>query len=209
MAGELAREDLQELRSAIMRELRGWPENRVDALSRCVRLSADLDLLWMEYVVSGSRDAIIRIIDVLEWDDLIRRKLQVMMRSTDSWFFRRYRQTRFTKFANELHECLGVRCDVHRQNVDNPDDLDTHCMMTGTDIDAERSASARRLLTLSHAEIEQHIGVKAAAKWSLVANALQDEAILEICQNEATRRTGRCRDSLFEIIASSLFHGLI
>ena len=55
------------------------------------------------------------------------------------------------------------------------------------------------LFALSQEEVKAHIGVKAAAKWSLASNAKQHVLVLEACEEEIARRDGRAKLALLEI----------
>jgi hypothetical protein len=172
----------------------------VNAVERALRTPTDNDLLWVEFAVSGSKAPVVRLIEVLEWTDRVRDKLdgwlrQPVPRGFRSLFDRGYQTQR------ELRNVAGIVCDRARQNIDTPDDLDCRCMLDGLVISQERFERVRRVLPfpLSSDDL-YHIGIKASAKWSLASNCEQHPKVRDVCVAEAARRSGRARLALLDII---------
>ena len=51
---------------------------------RPIRTGLDLDLLWCEFLATGSTEPVFRIIDVLNWPDLVRARLQEWRQTPES-----------------------------------------------------------------------------------------------------------------------------
>ncbi len=172
----------------------------VNAIERAIRAPTDNDLLWVEFTVCGNEEPVVRLIDVLEWTDRVREGLDAWLRrpaprSFLSLFHRGHQTQR------ELRNVAGIVCDLARQSIDTPDDLDCRCMLDGLAISAERFERVRRILPfpLSSDDL-YHIGIKASAKWSLASNCERHPKVRDVCVSEAARRSGRARLALLNII---------
>ena len=172
-----------------------------NALLRPIRDGLDLDLLWMEFLVTGNRDAVVRIIEVLEWPDLLRGRLQqwlvfTTMRGPLSWRERRK--------VLALGDAEGLSIDLDQGKIITPEDLDCRCFLQGVQTNPERAKRIRKLLPFSLSEEELlHCGVRASAKWSLWSNAAQHSAVMEACVEEIRTTSLRARLSLLEIQAEA------
>ena len=172
-----------------------------NALLRPIRDGLDLDLLWMEFLVTGNRDAVVRIIEVLEWPDLLRGRLQqwlvfTTMRGPLSWRERRR--------VLALRDAAGLSIDLDQGKITTPEDLDCRCFLQGVQTNPERAKRLRKLLPFSLSEEELlHWGVKGTAKWSLWSNAAQHLAVMEVCVEETRSTSLRARLSLLEIQAEA------
>ncbi len=195
------------IRKDIEEVLQNWSPGAIAPLVRPVSTPADLDLLWCEFLATGSVEPVLRIIDVLERPDHVRSKLEDWLQATSH---RRPRRG-FSIPAKILRRLLirrlwtkaSILCDPHRGGVLSPQDLDCHCMTTGWDLDRERAVRIAKLLPVNLYGEDAYIGLKAVARWSLASHAHQHAVIFELCESEAAKRTGRCRTLLLEIVAKA------
>ncbi|MBI4083896.1 MAG: hypothetical protein HY423_14930 [Candidatus Lambdaproteobacteria bacterium] len=184
------------------------PSGPVNALDRIVRTSTDNDLLWAEFSLTGSPAPISRLIDILEWSDTVRDKLQCWLQSPPSWLARllaagwRRELTR-----SKLILVAGIRCDLERKHIVTADDLDCISMTQGLDfVLRDRFAEIRRAFPFGlTAEEMGRIAIKATAKWSLAGYALRHPIVLDTCEREIPHRKGRARLSLLEIAVEARF----
>jgi hypothetical protein len=174
-----------------------------NALDRPIRTATDNDLHWVEFAVLGREAPVVRLIDVLEWPDRVRDKLDAWLRQPAPSrlrfpFHRRYR----TQWS--LHSVAGIVCDLASRTIDTPDDLDCRCMLDGLAMSRERLVRVRRVLPFPLSDDDlRHMGTKASAKWSLASNCEQDQTVRTVCVTEAARRSGRVRLALHDIIRSA------
>ena len=170
--------------------------------SRGISSGSQLDLLWVEFFVSGNEAAVRRIIQVLEWPDRIREELERWLLSGRT-SRRRIFQQRPDLVAQKIEDALGITVDLSSREIRTVEDLDCFCTVEGLDLSRERFKLAKKILPfhLSH-EQKVEIGIKASAKWSLAANALGDSRIRKICEEEAGIRKGRARIALLEILVA-------
>jgi hypothetical protein len=180
----------------------------VNPLRNPICRSQDLDLLWTEFVLTGNTIAIRRIIQVLEWPDIVRKNFQTWLES-EPWFrFLTWSKTRRSRMLVRLRDLAGIECDIEQNRILTVDDLDCICVLEDLQIIQGRFQKIRQALPfkLSANEIND-ILVKAMAKWSLGSNALQHPLVLETCEEELTNRIGRSKLALLEIVARTyLFH---
>ncbi len=94
----------------------GVPSGISEPLRSTVSSGLDLDLLWVEFFVSGNDKAIRRIIQVLERPDQIREELNGWLRSERSWL-QRLLQWRYGRIVQKLDGSLGISIDNFRREV--------------------------------------------------------------------------------------------
>jgi hypothetical protein len=162
-----------------------------EVLVQPINSGTDLDLLWSEFLVTGNTRAVSRIIDVLEWPDRVRGRLQSRMDSGS-----------VTAQQAQILEQAGIVLDLQHNEIVNVDDLDVACVLKEGIKSPGRFAQVRQALpfTLSEEDVN-HLAVKSAAWWSLASNAQQHPLALQTCEVEAAKRTGRGRLALLEIVA--------
>lgn len=152
---------------------------------------------WADFHGSGDRAPVRRIIDVLERPDELRERLEAYLTSPPrGWIKRWLRRRRLKKL-----EALGVVLEPDRRGIASIQDLDCHCSTRGFDPSAEAWAAHRKLLAFLPEKPPTEAMMKATARWSLARNARQHEWVLEVCEEEAAKRTGRVRAALLEIVA--------
>ena len=201
LASSLENDLYSEHREAISEALKSDFPKFQSALLRAVREALDLDLLWTEFLVTGNRDAVVKIIEVLDWTDLLRQKLQEWLNSEATGWVGGWRARRTMA---QLQKIAGVLYDRSQNKIAGVEDLDTRCFLDGVNQDPERCKQVREALPfLLTAEELNHIAVKAMAKWSLASNACQHPRVLETCIQEREGKGLSTRLSLLEIEAEA------
>ncbi len=195
--GETGDPLIDELRN----RLSGLTDITIHPLERPIRTGEDLDLLWAEFFVSGDVEVVRRIISVLSWPDRIRTRLEdyLAARSSMPLIRRRLRD----RAMRAVCEPSYVEIDLERQQVVTQDDLDWAVFKTLGGAELEGLLS-RQPFHFSVVELTE-IGTKSAARWSLSSNAEQHSIVLDACEAEGHRATGRSRLALLDITASAKF----
>ena len=184
---------------AIRSVLRDWSPGHTRPLQQRPTTPSDLDLLWAEFFVSGDTQAVLPIIDVLERPDGIRGRLGDYLRSSQrAGSLSRWKSERTARGLIGA----GILVDTDQAAILSSQDLDCYCALEGGTISRDRIVRFRRLLPFSLSDADlNHMVFKAAAKWSLGANAREHPLVLQTCELESAKRAGGCRLSLLEIAA--------
>ncbi len=195
----LEEDEFEEEHSVLRESLKNWAPKPLNVFELPINNPGDLDILWMEFCITGNTKAVVSIIDVLGWSDRVREKLRGWLCSTPrkkSFFDRNPR-----RLANKLTKA-GIIFDNSLENILSTQDLDCFVGMDGCNINHEKFGRFEALLPfgLSQSELN-HIWIKSAAKWSLGSNAHQHPLVLETIDSEATKRKDNCRLTLLEISA--------
>lgn len=147
--------------------------------------ATELDLLWVEFFVTGELTPLRRIVGVLDGEDLVRKRLSAWLRTESASFFGRRRIAKLKP--------LFIRCVM-------PIDYEAATIEDGVDMDVHVALAARKgNLKFAELPIELtqadcvRLAVKSAALWSLHANAKHHERVAEFCAAEATRPGGAAR----------------
>jgi len=173
----------------------------IHPLQRPIRTGEDLDLLWAEFCVSGDVEAVRRIISVLSWPDRIRTRLEDYLADRSSMsLIRRWLRDRAMR---AVCEPSLVEIDLERQQVVTEDDLECAVIKTLAGPELEGLLS-RQPFHFSVVELTE-IATKGAARWSLSSNAYQHSIVLDTCEAEVSRATGRSRLALLDITVSAKF----
>ncbi len=142
-----------------------------------------LDLLWGEFFVTGRAEPIERIFSTLDWDDLVRRRLDAWLRER-SLFGGSKRRAAASTLAS-----AGVVVDLERKVIVSTDDLDCLCFSI-----AEQRVPIFKMLPFDLTPDEVNaLATKASALWSLRLNARDHEKVAEVCRIEAQRPGGPAR----------------
>ena len=196
-------EEARALFEPILRDYRGPNEDLVraimvapadagppNALRLEIRGPEHLDLLWAEFLATGSPDPVLRIVGVLDWEDRVRPLLDRWLRAWSPFGGARRRAT-----AATLREA-GLPVDLDSKAIGTDADLDCLCFSI-----AERRIPIFKYLpfTLPPADIVA-LGTKGSALWSLRLNSRQHARVAEICQAESDRPGGAARRRLIEPI---------
>jgi len=159
---------------------------------------SQLDLLWTEFVITGAEEPVRRIIGVMEWPDLIRKKLQNSLHERVS----EQAPEDYPEEQLRLHLLdNGFIISKDAGMVYSAQDLDSFCVLEGCNRSPERFEAMKSVLPFELSDEDVgHLWMKGSAKWSLCANAQQHTRVRDICVREAEARGGRCRLSLLEIL---------
>jgi hypothetical protein len=147
-----------------------------------------MDLLWVEFFVTGQRAPVQRIVRVLDEPDVVREKLCNWLRETGNGFFGK---RKLAKYVPVFARCaIPVRLET--LDIDGPLDVDLSVAL------AAKNAGfkfAELPVQLTQAEVTR-IAAKSAAVWSLRANAAVHAPVAELCAVEAGRPGGAARPLL-------------
>lgn len=171
-----------------------------DPLSVPIQTPHDLDHHWVEFFLTGAEAPVVRLIEVLEWPDLVRTRLEAWLLEKPSLFdFSR------KGVAEHLERVAGIRCDLEARAVMTQGDLDCHCLQDG--IRRRTREAIQQTLTalpfkLAPEELLR-VAMKASALWSIGSNAQQHRKVLELCTREVGRRTGTTRQALEWVVAGA------
>ena len=137
---------------------------KINALQRVIRSGFDLDLLWVEFFITGNKQAVSRIIRSLDWPDVIREKLQAWLSSKPASFFGQS-ESRRRRTLDRLRELADIECDIEGREVKTLEDLDCICGLEREHWSPERFTKIKSALPFDlSAEEINNIAVKAAAK---------------------------------------------
>jgi hypothetical protein len=189
----------------IISELNATPPGPVNVLDRVVRTPTDNDLLWSEFALAGNTEPVIRLIDLLERPDKLRRKLDDWLQLPQSTFARILGDTRRRrKLCERLHSITDIVCDADRQRITSRDDLDCLCILyRGSIANSDRLNEIGQLLPFPISNDEMnYMAVKATAKWSLTGSAARHDIVLSTVEGEIGNRQDRARLALLEIAAT-------
>src|SRR5437867_4042976 len=164
---------------------------------RPIRTGLDLDLLWCEFLATGSTEPVFRIIDVLNWPDLVRAGLQEWRQTPES----RLRRWQAFRRIRKLPETFELRFDGAR--ISTAEDLDCRLGLDGIQTNRQRAEKIRALLPVQFSADElNYIALKSVAKWSIASNAIKHPPVLKACREAEARTTGAGL-SLLEIQAEA------
>ena len=172
---------------------------KVTVLQRPVENSVDMDVRWAEFSVTGNPEVVVPIIDVLEWPDRLRQKL-------DDWLSARMGTVPTTaqreQVQRRLFETAGIVYDLTRREIKNAQDLDILCVLKEGVLSGDRLKEIRQGLPFPLKDEDlNYMVLKGVARWSLGSNAGQHPLVLLVCEAEAGRRPGHAKLALLEIIA--------
>jgi hypothetical protein len=144
-----------------------------------------LDQLWAEFTGSGNAAAVRRIVSVLDWEDLVRRRLQRWLSETrpEVWMSAPYKGYRE----------LLIRCqfpiNFERRLIDASVDLDLHVAISARNGTLK---FAELPIPLSTQELLR-LAMKSAAVWSLLSMADQHDVVAKVCDQESKKSGGAAR----------------
>lgn len=159
-----------------------------DALSMPIDRPRVLDLLWMEFGVTGSRVPVMRVVSVLDWKDVARARLEAWLtaRCDADWS-----EPPFDAYQRLLARC-GFPIDYQKRLVQGPLDIDLHVALLAR---AGKLKFDALPFTLAEDELIR-LSMKSAAVWSLRTFAQSHEIVADICAHEAKRPGGAARAQL-------------
>lgn len=159
-----------------------------DVLTMPIDRPRVLDLLWMEFGVTGSRDPVMRVVSVLDWDDVARARLEdwLTAHSDADWH----------DPPLDAYQRLFVRCgfpiDYQARLIRSPLDIDLHVALLAA---AGKLKFDALPVALSQDELIR-LSMKSAAVWSLRTFAQSHPIVADICVREAARPGGAARAQL-------------
>lgn len=166
---------------------------KFNLLDREIKAANDIDFLWAEFFITGDEKAVRKIIDVLDWLDRIRHKLEAYLTSSvksDD------KQKIMDIFAKEY----SIKFKVLNNEIETKDDLDIiiSTKLQEGGIKSEPFQEIKKALALTDDDI-LYMAIKGVANWSLNSNARQHKKVFEICDNEISSRSGSAKIGLLKI----------
>ncbi len=148
----------------------------------------EMDLLWVEFFVTGSVEPVLRIVRILDEPDLTRTRLTQWLKDTGTGFFGKRKRAGYVP--------VFARCRIpvllEASDIDGPLDIDLSVALAAR---AGHLKFAELPIPLSPAEVVR-IAAKSAAVWSLKANAATHPLVKELCSVEAKKPGGAARSLL-------------
>ena len=144
----------------------------------------EMDLLWVEFLVTGALEPVLRIVRVLDEPDLTRSRLTHWLATTTGFFGKRER----ARYLPILARCM-IPVLVETSSIDGPLDVDLSIALAAR---AGRLQFAELPIPLSPSELVR-IAAKSAAVWSLKASAEVHRPVRDLCASEATKPGGAAR----------------
>lgn len=170
--------------------LRGFDDPQFPRVGDGPPSPEELDLLWVEFFVTGASAPLLRVVGVLDEPDLVRAKLEAWLRELGTGFFAR---RTFERFAPVFERCaFPVRFADSR--VDGPVDLDLSVALTAR---AGKLKFAELPFPLTAPELVR-IAAKSAAVWSLRDLSTRHERVAAVCR-EAARAPGGAARRLLDV----------
>lgn len=156
----------------------------------------DLDFLWMEFFVMGDREPIVKLIDVLSWEDRFKNKLL-------AWVFNKHNKKEIRNLSTQLNGA-NINVNLEKDELDSGGDMD--CMFSAylgaSNRKMQRSeygVQIRQILGFTQADL-LYMATKGAAMWALQSNAKQHPKVLEYCKQEFERRNDKSKIELAIIL---------
>lgn len=155
-----------------------------------------LDFFWIDFFVTGDKEPVIKLIEILSWKDLLREKL-------NDWISAKQNPSEISKLERLLN-MMEFNADLRNRKIGFVGDLD--CLYSANLQDSgsahERSkpgVEIRKILNLTEEDLI-YMATKGAAMWSLQSNAQQHARVLEICKEELALRTDKAAIELTVIV---------
>lgn len=184
-------------------EMKGFLEKLIDMpplgnkrITEGVKDYNDLDFMWMDFFVTGDKDPIVKLIDVLSWEDKFKNKLL-------TWISNKHSKKEIRDLNALLNEA-NIKVDLEKRNFDSGTDMD--CMysayLQASGRNNQRSKSGiqiRQVLGLLEEDLF-YMTTKGAVMWALQSNAKQHPKVLEYCKEEFLRRNDKSKIELAIIL---------
>lgn len=172
---------------------RGLPL-KYNPLTRAVESPLDEDCLWAEFFVTGKKEPIVRIIDVLNEEDFLKGRIL-------AWLSDNQQNKKAVIQLKKLFGNQKIDIDLTPEALAGMSDLD--CLyMSSFRMDGRRSDNGlkiKKLLGLTDKDL-QYMAVKAAAMWALQSNAMQHPLVLKYCKEELAQRSDKSKIELMIIV---------
>ncbi|MEC8557305.1 MAG: hypothetical protein VXZ82_20075 [Planctomycetota bacterium] len=144
----------------------------------------EMDLCWGEFLVTGKTEIVVRVIEVLDREDLTRQFIQEQLQSSDADSLSLDDSER-TALA-QAGITLGLEADGGPDVILSEGDID---ILLWFGVKNGNETCSRILKALPEPKAI-HVANKGAAIWSLQANAQQHGAIRLLCEEESARSGG-------------------
>lgn len=187
------REDLESRRSNVDARVRAAIElilsppselSNASYLPEAIQSPGEMDLCWAEFLVTGQSDTILKVVSVLDREDLTRAFVEEQLADSNAASLTLNDAER-TELA-QSGITLGLEADDGPDIILSDGDVD---ILLWFSIKAGCEASAKILRAMPDA-VQLHVATKGAAIWSLQANARQHGSIRLLCEKEADRPGG-------------------
>lgn len=165
--------------------LRGFADPAFPRVGARPQTGDELDMLWVEFFVTGNLAPVLRIVGVLDEPDAVRAKVTQWLQQTGSGFLGKWRVSRYEDVLARAK--IPARFDT--LTVDGPGDLDVGVALAAK---AANLKFAELPVSLTQEELLL-LAAKSAAVWSLQANANTHAPIAELCRAEAGKPGGAAR----------------
>ncbi len=154
----------------------------------------EMDLLWVEFFITGDLAPVRRIVAVLDEPDRVRERLTAWLRQTGTGF---WGKRKFKAYLPVFARCsFPIRFE--ESCIDGPLDLDLSVALTAK---AGQLKFAELPIKLSTDELTR-VAAKSAAVWSLRAVAAKHPLVANLLVEESTRPGGAARTHLAHSTAS-------
>ncbi|MDD5014375.1 MAG: hypothetical protein PHW73_04640, partial [Atribacterota bacterium] len=168
---------------------------KYNPLEKEVQDASELDFLWAEFMITGNARVVQKIIDILEWPDHTRNKLNDYLKEVNL-------EKEKEGLVDLLASDYKIVCNMSNQEVVTQDDLD---IMIAASLQQQRIKSesfqkVKNALNLTKEDI-LYMATKGIANWSLTSNAQQHKKVFEICDAEISKRSGSVKIGLLRIAA--------
>lgn len=165
--------------------------SKIDVLTMKISKPGDLDMLWSDFFITGNKKAVERIIEVMEWQDIARGRLQD--------YLTKQSVSDDDKTISILRNEIGYLCDSKNHKVLSNSDLDIELYPLTKSQSSADMQTVKQSLNIDH-DILFRAMTKAAAQWSLESNALQHKKVLEICENNIPGKSKKAQLYLRSIL---------
>ncbi len=186
-----------EQEKSIMQMIIDKPALGRESFVKDVKSHWDMDFLWMEFFITGDKEPIVKLIDVLTWEDKLRRVL------TD-YMLANHDKKQKARLGNLLKNEVKINADLDNYKINFEGDLD--CIYSAylgvPGFQRKRSKygiEIKKILNLSDEDIP-YMADKGVVMWALQSNARQHPRILEYCKQEFERRNDKSKIELAIIL---------
>ncbi len=180
----------------IIQDVLSKPPQGSKAYLKGIEKYDQLDFFWIDFFLSGTKEPIVKLIDILSWKDRFREKLSAWMHAKHN----SHEESRLESFLMDM----GYYTDLGTERINFEGDFD--CLyssyLQGSGFAHKRSKPGieiRKILNLTKDDL-LYMATKGAAMWSLQSNAQQHAKVLEICRKELSSRNDKATIELFIIV---------
>jgi hypothetical protein len=145
----------------------------------------EMDLLWVEFFITGNLAPVVRIVGVLDEPDVVRAKLSQWLREASGGFFGK---RKVAHFVPVFARCM-IPVQLESMDIGGPLDVDLSVALAAK---TGKFKFTELPVPLSEAEVIR-IAAKSADVWSLKANAARHPPVARLCELEAAKQGGAAR----------------